>query len=291
MTLQLGILLALLCALVSNLGFLLKHRGACAAADVDMRHPLRSGRALFRSRWFAIGMAVALGAWILHVGALALAPLSLVQAVISGGLVFLTVLADRYFGCDVGVRQWAGVGLTALGLSLLAITIPGGEHSSAAYSVPGMIAFEAGLLGVGALLVLSPRLGAPHHHHGILLGVAAGVLFGVSDVAIKALTVGIGSDGLLGLASPWLATCILASVIAFYASARGLQTGEAVPVITVTSAAANVSVITGGFVVFGDPMPGDAVGIAVQSLAFVLVILAAALTPAPVRAAEAGAVA
>ena len=291
MTLQLGILLALLCALVSNLGFLLKHRGACAAAAVDMRHPLRSGKALFKSRWFAIGMLVALGAWILHVGALALAPLSIVQAVISGGLVFLTVLADRYFGCEVGPRQWAGVGLTALGLSLLAVTIPGGEHSSAAYSVPGMIAFEAGLLGIGALLVLSPRLGAPHHHHGILLGVAAGVLFGVSDVAIKALTGGIGSEGLLGLASPWLLTCILASVIAFYASARGLQTGEAVPVITVTSAAANVSCITGGFVVFGDPMPGDAVGIAVQSLAFVLVILAAALTPAPVRAAEAGAVA
>lgn len=288
MTIQLGILLALLCAFVSNLGFLLKHRGACAAPDVDMRHPLRSGVALFRSRWFAIGMGVALVAWIFHVAAIALAPLSLVQAVISGGLVFLAVLADRYFGCEVGRRQWAGVGLTALGLSLLAVTIPGGDHSGAGYSVPGMIAFEAGLLGVGALLVLSPRLGAPHHHHGVLLGAAAGILFGVSDVAIKSLTGGVGAEGLLGgLASPWLLTCILASIIAFYASARGLQQGEAIPVITVTSAAANVSCITGGFVVFGDPMPGDAIGIAVQCLAFVLVILAAALTPAPMRAAEA----
>lgn len=287
MTIQLGILLALLGAFTSNLGFLLKHRGACAAPDVDMRHPLRSGVALFRSRWFAIGMGVALVAWIFHVAAIALAPLSLVQAVISGGLVFLAVLADRCFGCEVGRRQWAGVGLTALGLSLLAVTIPGGDHSGAGYSVPGMIAFEAGLLGVGALLVLSPRLGAPHHHHGVLLGAAAGILFGVSSVAIKSLTGAFAADGLLGLASPWLITCVLASVIAFYASARGLQQGEAVPVITVTSAAANVSAITGGFVVFGDPMPGDAIGIAVQCLAFGLVILAAALTPAPLRAAEA----
>jgi hypothetical protein len=98
MTLQLGILLALLCALTTNLGFLLKHRGACAAPDVNLRHPLKSAADLFRSKWFAIGMLVALGAWLLHVAALALAPLSLVQAVISGGLVFLTVLADRYFG-------------------------------------------------------------------------------------------------------------------------------------------------------------------------------------------------
>jgi len=287
MTLQLGILLALACALATNFGFLLKHRGACAAPAVDMRHPLRSGAGLFRSRWFAIGMLVALGAWLLHVGALALAPLSLVQAVISGGLVFLTVLADRFFGCNVGTRQWLGVGLTAVGLSLLAVTLPAGGDPHAGYSVPGMIAFEAGLLGIGTLLVLSPRFGAPHQHHGVLLGAAAGVLFGVSDVAIKALTGSVGSAGALGLLSPWLLTCILASVIAFYASARGLQTGEAIPVITITSAAANVSAISGGFLVFGDPMPGDAFGIVVQSLAFVLVIVAAALTPAPMRAAEA----
>ena len=123
-TLQLGILLALFCAFATNFGFLLKHRGACAAPDVSLRHPLRSAVGLFRSKWFAIGMLVALVAWIFHVGALALAPLSLVQAVISGGLVFLTVLAERFFGCKVGIRQWVGVGLTALGLVLLAITLP-----------------------------------------------------------------------------------------------------------------------------------------------------------------------
>src|ERR671933_2569329 len=97
MTLHAGILLALLCALVTNLGFLFKHRGARAAAEVRWSHPLRSAAALLGSRWFAIGMLVAVGAWVLHVGALALAPLSLVPAVISGGLVFLTLLARRLF--------------------------------------------------------------------------------------------------------------------------------------------------------------------------------------------------
>src|SRR5829696_3447774 len=124
MTVQIGIFLAVACALATNLGFLLKHRGACAAPDVDWRHPLRSGVALFRSRWFAIGMGVAVVAWVFHVGAMALAPLSLVQAVISGGLVFLTVLAERFFGFRVGRRQWVGVGLTASGLALLAVTLP-----------------------------------------------------------------------------------------------------------------------------------------------------------------------
>jgi hypothetical protein len=90
-----------------------------------------------------------------------------------------------------------------------------------------------------------------------------------------------------GLVSPWLLTCAVASVIAFYASARGLQVGEAVPVITLTSASANLSAISGGILVFGDPMPSDPAGVVVQMAAFALVIVAAALTPAPLRAAAA----
>src|SRR4051812_50137900 len=97
MTVQIGILLALACALATNLGFLLKHRGACAAPDVDWKHPLRSGAALFRSKWFAIGMLVAVVAWGVHVVALAMGPPSLRPARISGGLVFLTGLARRFF--------------------------------------------------------------------------------------------------------------------------------------------------------------------------------------------------
>jgi drug/metabolite transporter (DMT)-like permease len=286
LTIELGIFLSLLCAVVTNLGFLLKHRGACAAPDVDWRHPLRSAVGLFRSKWFAIGMGAALVAWLLHVGAFALAPLSLVQAVISGGLVFLTVLAERLFGFKLGARQWIGIGLTALGLVLLAVTLPtsGGSHSS--YSLAGMIGFEAGLLVIGTLLVLSPRWGA-HEHHGVLLGAAAGVLFGVSDVGLKALVGALGDVGLVGLLSPWIVTTIVASILAFYASARGLQKGEAVPVITLTSAAANVSAITGGILVFGDPMASDPLGIVLQSFAFILVIVAAILMPAPMRAASA----
>jgi drug/metabolite transporter (DMT)-like permease len=288
LSLQLGILLSLVCAFATNVGFLLKHRGACAAPDVSLRHPIASAMGLFRSKWFAIGLFVAIVAWVFHVAALALAPLSLVQALISGGLVFLTVIAERYFGCNVGIRQWAGVGLTALGLVLLAITLPGGGGAHSSYSVAAMIAFESALLALGTFLVLSPKLGS-HEHHGVMLGTAAGILFGVSDVAIKALTGSVGADGLTGLLSPWLITCIAASVIAFFASARGLQRGEAVPVITLTSAAANVTAISGGILVFGDPMPNDLLGIVVQSFAFVLVIVAAALTPAPVRAARANA--
>jgi drug/metabolite transporter (DMT)-like permease len=285
MSIHLGIGLALVCAIVSNLGFFLKHRGACKADRVDMRCPVRSAKSLFSSGWFAIGMLVALSAWLFHVAALALAPLSVVQVVLAGGVVLVAVMADRLFGFSVGRRQWWGLGLTGLGLVLLVLTLPSSTGSHSSFQIPAMIAFEAGLFALGGLLILGPRAGAPAEHHGVMLGAAAGVLFGVSDVAIKALT-GLAGDGILGvILSPWLLVAIAASIVAFFASARGLQDGEAVPVIAITGTAANISCIAGGIIVFGDPMPSDALGIAVQAVAFILVIVASALTPAPVRSA------
>jgi hypothetical protein len=285
MTLFLGIALALGCALTTNLGFLYKHRGACAVPAVDFRHPVWSARQLFSSRLFAIGMLVAVGSWIFHVAAMAMAPLSVVQVVLAGGIVLLAIMAERAFGLTIGWRQWTGLGMTAVGLILLGISLPAVHGAHSRFSVPGMIAFETVLLGIGTLLIIGPRIGAPSHRHGVMFGAAAGILFGVSDISIKALTGMIGAHGPLGLASPWLVVTIIASVVAFFASAKGLQDGHAVPVIAVTSTAANMSAIVGGLVVFGDPLPSSPVGITIQALAFTLVLVAAWFTPAPARAA------
>jgi len=279
-----GILLALGCALATNIGFLYKHRGACAAPPVDVRRPFKTTRSLYASRWFAIGMLVAVVAWVFHVAAMAVAPLSVVQPVLAGGVVLLAVMAERMLGVQVGRRQWLGLGLTAAGLMLLGLTLPATHGAQSRFSLPGMIAFESGLIVVGTLLIMGPRIGAPAEHHGFMLGAAAGIMFGVSDVAIKAITGLVGTSGLAGLISPWVLVTVAASVAAFFASAKGLQDGQAVPVIAITGTAASVAGIVGGIIVFGDPMPGNPVVIVVQCFAFAFVLLAAWLMPAPVRA-------
>jgi hypothetical protein len=212
--------------------------------------------------------------------------MSVVQVSLAAGVVLIAVMADRMFGFQVGPRQWLGLWLMAAGLVMLGLTLPAMHSSDSHFSDAAMISFEAGLFGIGGLLIMGPRMGGPVEHHGMMLGAASGILFGVSDTSIKALTGIVGAHGVLALVlSPWLAVALLASILAFYASARGLQDGEAVPVIAVTGTAANIAGIAGGLLVFGDPMPASAVGIVVQSLAFVLVVLAAALMPAPVRSA------
>jgi drug/metabolite transporter (DMT)-like permease len=277
----LGLSFALVCALVTNLSSLFKARGAVLARPIQVRHPLRGATDLFRQRWFAFGWILALFAWGLHIEALALAPLSTVQAVLSGGLVFLAVLAERFFGFHLGRRQWLGVTLTATGLAVIGLTATseGPQRSSLA----ALIAVETAILALGIGLVrISTRVDVEHRREALLLAIAAGVLYGVSDVAIEYLTHARGP--VFGLISPWTLTALISFVISFYASARSLQIGLAIEVIAITSVAANLSAILGGILVFGEPIGSGAVGIIGRLLAFCLVVAGAALVPAPFRA-------
>ena len=56
------------------------------------------------------------------------------------------------------------------------------------------------------------------------------------------------------------------------------------PVIAITGTAANVAGIFGGIIVFGDPLSANPLSLGIECFAFWLVIVAAWLMPAPVRA-------
>jgi hypothetical protein len=284
--LQLGLLLALFSAVTTNVALLCKHRGAVAAPAVELRHPLHSAVGLFRSPWWTIGFAIAVGAWGLHVMALAVAPLSLVETTISGGLVLLAWVAERWFGVRVGTREWIGLGLCAVGLALLAVTSASAAGSSHRYSTEAMIAFEAGAVGVGALLLVSGHTNSFSRTSGPILGAAAGLLLGVANVSIKALTGTVPGD-LLSIVSPWTLLALLAGAAAFFALARGLQTGGAIPVITLTAVSANLISIGGGILVFGDSVGDGALAISARCIAFAAVLAALAVMPSSRRLAPA----
>jgi drug/metabolite transporter (DMT)-like permease len=160
----------------------------------------------------------------------------------------LAVLAERFFGFELGRRQWIGIGLVALSLSLLTLTGGGGGEADSDYSLAGMIVFERIAVCVGLLLVLTQVIERIPVQRGVLLGIAAGLAFGISDVAIKALSGGPrqradrpphslepghrhgGGLGVLRLGSQ-------------------PPDGEGVAVIAVTSVAANLSTIVAGLAV------------------------------------------
>src|ERR1700749_1647725 len=128
---EIGIGLAVLVAVATNLASLLKHRGCQDAASVSGTRPLAGRRDLAGSRWFAAGWALAAVAWLAHVAALSLAPISLVQGILAGGAVTLAVLSQRLFGDQVERRQWLALILGAASRARPAATLPRiqGSHS------------------------------------------------------------------------------------------------------------------------------------------------------------------
>lgn len=277
--------MALLCAFTSILGFLYKHRGAVESPPISLRSPVSSTVALFRSRWWLLGIAVAMVSWGFHVAALSLAPISIVQTVIAGGLVLLGVVADRLFGFTVTRREWIGVALTAAGLAFLAATLEGGADSAHNdWTTPTLAGYVGGLslLGLAAAGVAGrlPVRGAT------LLAASAGLIWGASDVSIKALSKHT-DEGLGVLGHPLAVVILVASLVGLAVSARSLQIGKAVPVIAVTSAAANIVTIASGPIVFAEPLPDDAGALTLRLLAFALVIAAASMTPPPMAEPEA----
>jgi hypothetical protein len=275
---QLGLLFALATAVTSIVGFLLKYRGADESPAVTLRNPVKSSLALFRSRWYTIGIIVATGSWGLHVAALSLAPISVVQSVIAGGLVLLTVIADRVFGYTVTRREWICVALTAVGLAFLAATMhgtAGDKHSD--YENGTLALYVGGAAAIGLVAAFASRRSVAG---GPALAMSAGLLWGASDVSIKALSDHL-DQGAFGWVHPLALVILTASLVGLAVSARSLQIGEAVSVIAITSASANLCTIAAGPIVFGEPLPSDPLELGIRLLAFALVIGASAFTPPP----------
>ena len=243
---------------------------------MDAKRPIHSTIELFKSPIYVLGCVVATTSWGFHVAALALAPISVVQSVIAGGLVLVTVVADRFFGHHVHAprvdrgrrsrrrasRSWRRRSRArptrrtrtttrwCFGVTLAATTI--------------------------AAIVLVIRNGT----NGPALAVSAGLLWAGSDITIKAVT---GHSGIGVSGAVFAAIIVVWSLVALLISAKSLQLGPVVAVIALTSATANVITIAAGPVVFQEPLPEDTGALLLRLAAFALVITAAAMTPPPGR--------
>jgi len=275
---QVGIGLAIAAALMTNAASLLKHRGCQLTDPICIQRPVRSVRGLAASPWFAAGWGLAAIAWLAHVAALSMAPISLVQAVLAGGAVSLAVMAQRFFGHPVERRQWLALLLGGAGLTLLLITVPHFQGSHSGFSTAALLGFEGGLALLAAGLVSGHRSERLDEHGGALLAAIAGTLFALGGVAVKGLT-GIG-DVSLAVLAPWILLIVLAGALAQCAAVAALQRGGAIETIGLMGLVANVAQIAGGVLVFGDPLSTDPLGLTLQATAFAMVCFSALLMPA-----------
>jgi drug/metabolite transporter (DMT)-like permease len=193
------------------------------ARTVPAEHALRLsliGRLLGRRRWVLGGALMAIG-FGFHVGALMLAPLTVVQPSLAAGLLVLLVAGTRTEGGRVGARELAGVAAIALGVVGLTLTAPDRTTLSAGVA---LLALALGALGAVALLPHALALLASRHRRSgtLLATLGAGAAYALTGLTTKLISDRVDTGDWLG-AALWLALTAVAGTLALVDQTTALQ--------------------------------------------------------------------
>jgi hypothetical protein len=257
-----GLLLALVSTLALNWGWVAQHEAASALPPLTLKRPVHSLSLLFRNRVWVIGFFTGIGGWALYVVALALAPLSLVQAVAAGGVGLIAYFA-RARGATLTRAQLAAAGLSLLGLLLLGASLGRGAATTHHASVDALGLWLAGSAVAAVLVSRAPLV------PGAGLGAASGILYAAGDVGTKSAVAG-------GI---WLVLVpvVLASHGGAFATLQlAFQRGTALASAGLSSLFTNALPIVAGVFLFGERTPHGALGDA-RVLAFALLVAAGVL--------------
>jgi len=264
MQLAIALLITIVSSCALNGGYLLEHGAVSTMPALTIRAPLRSLRALLGSRRWLLGFGIEIVGWGLYVAAVALAPLSLVQATAAGGIGILAIMASRFTHVPLEPRERIGVCISVAGLALLGVSLAGG-HGGGTHGTYLSVAVWLGASLVAAFLavkLLSRAIGG-----GPAFGLATGILFAAGDVATKA-TVGGGAALVFALG---LIVCYALGTGVLQA---GFQRGRALTTAGIATIVTNALPIVAGMTIFSEPLPDGWLG-AVRVAAFVAVVAGA----------------
>src|SRR4051812_10471506 len=182
MRIAFALAVTLVSASALSFGYLLEHAAVRTLPPITLRHPIQSVLHLVRTPRWVTGFTIEICGWGLYVLALALAPLSLVQATAAGGVGILAVMQSRMTHTPLRRHEWIAVGLSVGGLALLGISLAGVHDEG---TDPGHLAIALWTAGsiVAAFLAIKllPRVAGA----GVAFGLAAGLLFAAGDIATK----------------------------------------------------------------------------------------------------------
>ncbi len=272
-----GLGLAFVAAVVTNMAYSFEHDAAAALPRLSPRRPLRVVDFLIHDQRWLKAFAAETAGWLMYVAALRLAPLALVQAVTASGVAVLAFATARGHPSRLARREQLAVVLALAGLLLLGLSLLGRQPTDQHPPVAGIVVWLAACGGLAILLIVQPtRFG-----RAATLGLAAGLLFADGDVSAK--LIGYGGLWLLALVPLILAYGTGTSVLQ-----AAYQRGDALTAAGMAMMVTNAVPIVAGFVLFGEQLPGGGLAV-LQILAFgCLVLSAVALghqqVPAPQQA-------
>ena len=267
MQIALALVLTLVSACAQDLGYLLQHAVAASVAPLSIRRPAASIRSLLGRRRWLVGMGVQIGGFTVYVVALALAPLSLVQAAAAGGIGILAIMVSRVTKVPLTQRERIGAAVSVAGLALLGVSLFSSHAEGSGATDLWVAAWLGGsaAAAAGCLLLLRRAIG-----RAAAWGIASGILFAAGDVATKVAVSGTAAD-----------FAYLACLVAFYGLGTvvlqaAFQHGGALTTAGLSTLLTNALPIVAGTVLFHEPVPHGVLG-AARVAAFAAVVAGAVL--------------
>jgi hypothetical protein len=238
--LALGIVAAVGASLLYNASIAFQ---ALEAREVPGEHSLRPsliGRLLRNKRWLG-ATALGLAGWPLEIGALLLAPLTVVQPCLASGLILLLWLGAKRLGEAPGRREWTAVAAIVFGVAGVALAAP---ERTTDHAGTGAIFLALGLIAIpiAAPYALRKRFRHSPHSSVVKVGSAGGIAtlaiisagcgYAWTAIASKLLTDELAAGALL-VAVAWLATAAASEGLALLSEMSALQSRPATHVAPV----------------------------------------------------------
>ncbi len=282
--LVLGLLVAVASTYCMNYGIFLLKREVDRLPRLGVHSLAKTLKAFVTSvPWLkAQGLQVLGG--VLHIVAIGLAPLSLVEPIDTAGICFLVILSVVYLGERARFWDWLGIGTILVGIILLGVTL---VRPSEPFSYRPIVAWFF-IIVLGALVIRSFWIAFSRRGEdtSAFAGIGLGLLIGLNAVLIKLALNDLGNLwSVYHFGSLWRSSY---TVLAFLGSAAAqvffqvtLQRGRALIIVPLVTGLSNMIPIVVGVLALKDPFPTQSKMILLRLLAFLLIIGGAVLLGLP----------
>ncbi|MFF0887691.1 hypothetical protein [Streptomyces sp. NPDC003456] len=265
---------ALLANTLYSLGFVLEKRALTSLPEVSVRRPARLLRLVLGSPlWIGGSLALAAG-FAAQLVVYRTLPIAAAQGIFVSGLVLLVLLSSRLLGEETTGRERYALGGILLALLMVVLSLRQDTDTvgrDAPYPLILLVCVPS--LAAGVWLYGSAERRARNRHRrpatGIEYGVAVGLLYGVSSLAIKGVSGRLTADGAGGavlalLGSPYPYLLLFTGAFGLVMSQAALQRCRASLIVPVCTTVTSLFTAVLGTLSFGEALPHDPLRLALR---------------------------
>jgi hypothetical protein len=277
-----GVTAALLANVLYSTGFVLEKRALASLPEVDVHRPARLVRLVLGSPlWIGGSLALASG-FGAQLAVYRTLPIAAAQGIFVSGLVLLVLLSSRLLGEETTGRERYALGAILLALLMVVLSLrEGSDTVGRGAPAPLVLTVCLPSLALGVWLYGAAERRSRHRHRmpstGVEYGVAVGLLYGVSSLAVKGvssrLTTGDPGGAIVGLLrSPYPYLLLFTGAFGLVMSQAALQRCRASLIVPVCTTVTSLFTAVLGTLTFGEALPHDPVRLALRLAGTVLAV-------------------